>query len=90
MQVVTSVESEVCWGWRERGGRLWVVGVCAAGPGGMKMQMQMQDARRLTEQRMEMSRQVKKGLHMRWRGARRGGDRGRASKTRYHGRPFQE
>jgi hypothetical protein len=51
----------------------------------------MQDARRMKEEKMEMSRQVKGSLHMRWRGSRRGGDKGQGwSEQKRHGRLFQE
>jgi hypothetical protein len=57
MQVVTSVENEDLWGVASERGRLRV-GVCAAGPGGMEMQMQNAGCEKEEEMR-EMSRQIK-------------------------------
>lgn len=55
MQVVTSVESEGLWGVTSEWSLLRV-GVCAAGPGGMKMQMQNAGCE---EEMREISRQIR-------------------------------
>jgi hypothetical protein len=88
MQVVASVESEGLWGVASERGLLRV-GVCAAGPGGMKMQMQNAGCEKEEEMR-EMSRQIRgDACKCCGDGARRGRVRGveRQRRSKGPGRP---